>query len=159
MLSHPQHPQACPGWGAGLWGPPFNDAFPPSASSGCPAQGVGQWNPPLIIFFSPQHPWGALDGEQDNGILLLNYALQPPASSECPGWGAGQWRHPSRDALQLPSVSFALFLLAIVPGKSVRGSWHSPKCTSALSHASTWVVFGSPRQCRCSDGPGTLPHR
>ena len=71
MLSHGRHPQACPEWGAGLWDPTFNNAFPPSASSGCPRQGVGQWDPPLMMFSSPQHPWGALDGEQDNGILLL----------------------------------------------------------------------------------------
>lgn len=51
--------------------PSFNNAFPLSASSGCAGQGAGQWDPPLVMFSSPQHTWGALDGEQANGILLL----------------------------------------------------------------------------------------
>ncbi|XP_074741870.1 mediator of RNA polymerase II transcription subunit 9 isoform X4 [Strix uralensis] len=63
-------------------------------------------------------------------------------------------RSPSSDVLQPRSNSFALLLPAGVSGKSVRGTWHSPKLTSTLSHTSTWVVFGSPGAA----GPPTTQH-
>lgn len=84
--------------------------------------------------------------------------MDPPSSDALPApTSSRQWGHPSSNALQPPSISFALFLSAGVPGKCVGGGWHSPKCISALGRASTGVVSGSPEQCRCSHGPGTLP--
>lgn len=120
-----------------------------------PWTGSVQWDPPLMMFSSPQHPWGVLDGEQDNGILLIMLSSH---HAGCPAWLAGQRGHTSSDAFQCPSTSFALFPPSWSSWEEHLRELAQPQVhLRSESHqylGGVWVIW----VVQVLPCPGTLPH-